>query len=125
LRTGFSSLGIAVGLLAITAVPAVPPWLVFPAWLFGGLGAGLSMPTTSVLMLNHTTDADRGADSAALQLCDTTVASLTTGFAGVLVAAATRGSIGFTGAFVTLYVAMVAVAAVGVAVSARARTVRT
>lgn len=124
LRAGFACLGTAVGLLAVTALPGVPPWLAFPAWLLGGLGAGLSMPTTSVLMLKHTTDADRGADSAALQLCDTTIASLTTGFAGVLVAAATRGSIGFTGAFVVLFLAMVVVALVGVAVSGRVRTVR-
>jgi MFS family permease len=123
LRTGFTCIGLAVGLLAITALPASPPWLAFPAWLLAGLGAGLSMPTTSVLMLKHTTDADRGADSAALQLCDTTMAALTTGFAGVLVAAATRGSIGFTSAFVTLALVMVGVAAVGVAVSSRARTV--
>jgi hypothetical protein len=81
------------------------------------------MPTTSVLMLNNTTDANRGADSAALQICDTTMAALTTGFAGVLVAAAASGSIGYTSAFVTLAFVMMGVALVGVAVSGRARTV--
>jgi MFS family permease len=123
LRSGFLFLAIAVGLIAVTALPASPPWLAFPAWLFAGLGAGLSMPTTSVLMLNNTTDANRGADSAALQICDTTMAALTTGFAGVLVAAAASGSIGYTSAFVTLAFVMMGVALVGVAVSGRARTV--
>jgi MFS family permease len=124
LRTGFCFLGVAIGLIAITALPSSPAWLAFPAWLFAGLGAGLSMPTTSVLMLNNTTDSNRGADSAALQICDTTMASLTTGFAGVLVAAAASGSIGYTSAFVTLALVMIGVALVGVAVSGRARTVR-
>ena len=124
LRTGYSLLAVAIGLIAITALPSSPAWLAFPAWLFAGLGAGLSMPTTSVLMLNNTTDANRGADSAALQICDTTMSSLTTGFAGVLVAAAASGSIGYTGAFVTLALVMIGVALVGVAVAGRARTVR-
>jgi hypothetical protein len=82
------------------------------------------MPTSSVLLLKHTTDAARGADSAALQLADTTTAAITTGLAGVLVAAAARQAISYTGAFVVIDVVMVGVALVGVAVSGRARTVR-
>ena len=64
-----------------------------------------------MLLLNHTNDADRGRDSAALQLTDTTAASFTAGIAGVLVAAAARGTIGYTAAFVTLDALMLVIVA--------------
>lgn len=124
LRTGFGSLCIAIVLVAITALPASPWWLSYPGWGFAGLGAGLALTTASVLLLNHTNDADRGRDSAGLQLTDTTAAAFTAGIAGVLVAAAAAGTIGYTGAFVTLDALMLVVAVTGVAVSGRARTLR-
>jgi hypothetical protein len=80
------------------------------------------MTTSSVLMLKYTNDVDRGRDSAALQLTDTTFSAITAGTAGVLVAAAAVGRIGYTGAFLTLDVLMFAVALTGAAVSGRART---
>jgi hypothetical protein len=72
------------------------------------------MPASGVLLLRATTDADRGGDSAALQLSDTAVSSLTTGFAGVLVAAAARSAIGYGTAFLVLDLVMAAVAGLGV-----------
>jgi MFS family permease len=124
LRTGFASLGVAIVLIAITALPASPWWLSYPGWGFAGLGAGLTLTTASVLLLNHTNDADRGRDSAALQLTDTTAASFTAGIAGVLVAAAAAGSIGYAAAFVSLDALMLVVALVGITVSGRASTLR-
>lgn len=113
-RAGFFCVGGAVLLLAATALPGVPALLVYPAWALAGLGAGLTMPSSSVLLLRATTDAERGADSAALQLCDTTASSITTGLAGILVAAAARGAIGYGPAFLVLDLAMAAIAATGV-----------
>lgn len=124
LRVGFTLVALAIGLIAITSLPASPAWLAYPAWFVAGLGAGLAMTTCSVLMLKHTNDADRGADSAALQLSDTTMAALTTGLAGVLVAAAARHTLGYTAAFVILDAVLVGVAVIGAVVSGRARTVR-
>jgi MFS family permease len=123
LRMGFVLIAIALALIAITAFEPAPVWLAYPAWFIGGLGCGLAMPTTSVLMLKLTSDAERGADSAALQLADTTTAAITTGLAGVLVAAAARHALGYTAAFVTLDATLIAIALVGVAVAGRARTV--
>jgi MFS family permease len=121
IRTGFVLAGVAAAGMAVTALPSSPAWLAYPSWLCAGLGAGLTMSSVSVLLLKYTDDDNRGADSAALQLSDATASALTTGFAGVLVAAAARGTIGDTAAFVTLDVAMCAVAAVGAAVAGRAR----
>jgi MFS family permease len=123
LRCGFAFVALAAAMIAVTSLPSAPAWLAYPAWFAAGLGAGLAMPTSSVLLLKHTTDAARGADSAALQLADTTTSALTTGLAGVLVAAAARQAIGYTTAFVFIDVVMIGVALLGVAVSGRARTV--
>jgi MFS family permease len=124
LRGGFASVSVAIVLIAVSAFPGAPAWLAYPGWSFAGLGAGLALTTTSVLLLKHTTDADRGRDSAALQLSDTTTSALTTGVAGVLVAAATTGALGDTAAFVLIDVAMLALTLTGLAVSGRARTFR-
>jgi hypothetical protein len=120
-RAGFGGITVAAALMAVASVPAAPGWLAYPAWFIAGLGSGLSMSTVGVLLLNYTTDATRGADSAALQLSDATTCALTTGLAGVLVAAAARGALSATAGFVTLDLAMCAVALVGVAVASRAR----
>jgi MFS family permease len=124
IRAGFVLVGAAGGLMALASVPELPGWLAFPAWILAGLGAGLTMSSSSVLMLKFTNDADRGADSAALQLSDAGTSALTTGFAGVLVAAAARDAIGSTTAFVTLDLVMCALALFGAGLAGRARSAR-
>jgi hypothetical protein len=123
-RAGFACLAAAAAGMALASVPSAPGWLAYPAWFVAGLGAGLTMSTVGVLLLNYTTDATRGADSAALQLSDATSSAVTTGLAGVLVAAAARGAVSATAGFVVLDLTMCAVAIVGVAVSSRARPAR-
>jgi MFS family permease len=123
IRAGFAFVTLAGVLMALAAVPALPGWLAYPAWMIAGLGAGLTMSSVSVLMLKYTTDADRGADSAALQLSDATASALTTGVAGVLIAAAARGAISSTAGFVSLNLTMCAVAVVGILVAGRAAPV--
>ncbi len=120
-RAGFALNAAGAAIMAAAAVPALPGGLAYPAWLCAGLGAGLTMSSLSVLLLNYTNDADRGADSAALQLSDATASAITTGLAGVLVAAAARGAITDTAAFVGLDLAMCALALVGALVAGRAR----
>jgi MFS family permease len=121
IRVGFVLMALAAAGMGAAAVPALPGWIAFPAWLTAGLGAGFAMSSVSVLLLNYTTDADRGADSAALQLSDATASAITTGVAGVLVAAAARGTISDTAAFVTLDLALAGVAVVGAVAAGRAR----
>lgn len=121
IRAGFALLVVAALGMAVSALPAVPGWIAYPSWLIAGLGAGLTMSSVGVLVLNFTTDADRGTDSAALQLSDATVSALTTGAGGVLVAAAARGTISFAAAIGGLDLAMAAIALLGVTVAGRAR----
>lgn len=121
IRAGFVLNAAGAAIMALAATPALPGGLAYPAWLCAGLGAGLTMSSLSVLLLNYTNDADRGADSAALQLSDATASAITTGLAGVLVAAAARGAITDTAAFVGLDLAMCAVALGGALLAGRAR----
>jgi len=120
-RAGFVLNAAAAAIMALAAVPALPGWLAYPSWLLAGLGAGLTMSSVSVLLLKYTTDADRGADSAALQLSDATASALTTGLAGVLIAAAARGTIGYTTAFVGLDLTLCGLGLVGAIAGGRAR----
>jgi hypothetical protein len=125
IRAGFVLNAVAALGMAAAALPSLPGGLAYPAWMLAGLGAGFTMSSVSVLMLKYTNDADRGSDSAALQLSDATASALTTGLAGVLVAAAARGAIGNTAAFVTLDVVMCGVALVGALLAGRARSPKT
>jgi MFS family permease len=125
IRFGFVLVAAGGVLMALAAAPDLPGWLAFVAWLLAGLGAGFTMSSVGVLMLKYTTDADRGADSAALQLSDATASALTTGIAGVFVAAATRGAISTTTGFVVLDLLMCGVALVGAVVAGQARPART
>jgi MFS family permease len=120
-RAGFGFVVLSALAVAVTAQPSVPGWLIYPAWSLAGIGAGLTMTSASVLMLKYTNDADRGSDSAALQLSDATVSAVTTGVAGVLVAAAARGALGYTAAFTVLDLAMAGVALIGVLVAGQVR----
>lgn len=120
MRVGFACVTAAGIGMAVTSVPAAPGWLAYPSWFVGGFGAGLVMSTVGILLLRYTTDARRGADSAALQLSDATSSALTTGIAGVLVAAAERGTVGTTAAFVAFDLLMCAVAVLGIAAAGRA-----
>ena len=121
IRAGFAFVALAAVAVAVVSRPEVAGGWTYLAWAAAGLGAGLAMSSVAVLLLRFTTDADRGADSAALQLSDAVASAITTGTAGVLVAAAARSAIGYTTAFVALDLAMAGVALLGVAVAGRAR----
>jgi MFS family permease len=119
-RFGYSF--IALGALGMALCAATPAgWLAFPAWGMAGLGAGLTMSTLSVLLLRYTTDAERGADSASLQLCDVTSSAVTTGIGGALVAGVAAGVLGYTTASATIDVAMAAIALLGALAAVRLR----
>ncbi|GAA0280246.1 MFS transporter [Cryptosporangium japonicum] len=119
--TGMVAVGIASASMAVVAWVPGTAWVAFPAWIFGGIGMGLVMPSLSVLLLENSTDADRGRNSASLQISDALTSSLTIGFGGVLVAAATAGAFGMSTAIGVIDVAMVGIAVVGVLVAPRLR----
>ena len=121
IRAAFVFIATGCALAAVASVPEGPALLMYPAWLIAGVGAGLGMSSIGVLLLNRTNDADRGRDSAALQLGDGVLSAITTGLGGVLVAAAAHHVIGYTSAFVSVDLAMTALACVGIVAARQAR----
>jgi MFS family permease len=119
-QLGFLMIGVAAAIVAVVSQRDVPPWPIYVGWALAGGGAGMVMPAASTLLLRHTTDADRGTHSASLQLGDTTTGALTTGFTGVLIAAAAAGSISYGAAFAVADVTMLIIAVIGVSAAARA-----
>ena len=97
------SLLVLAGVLSLAATV----WLDGPALLAGatyvlaGAGMGFGYPRTSVAMLDVSTDADRGFNSAALTIADSLGAALALSISGVVFAAATRQDANpFLGVFV-------------------------
>jgi MFS family permease len=113
-RWGF--VAIALGLVLVTLVAPTwgPAWLAAPAWLVGGLGMGLATASVSVLVLGQSPAADRGFNSAAVQLSDLFGQSVAIALGGVLVA-----QLGPAGGWAPLNALLVALALVGALVIGR------
>ncbi|MGY1702067.1 MFS transporter [Geodermatophilus sp. SYSU D00766] len=88
LRLGCLVLAAALAATATTAVPALGGWPAYLTWALAGVGMGLGMPSVGVLLLDQSPEAERGANSAALQISDVTASALCVGLSGVLVAGA-------------------------------------
>ncbi|MDQ0258284.1 MFS transporter [Sinomonas atrocyanea] len=73
-------LGSIAGVVAATAAP----WLLAVAWFLAGCGMGLATTTTSVLVLDLSEAADRGRNSASLQMADMLGGVMGTAGAGTL-----------------------------------------
>lgn len=104
-RTGYLVLGpaaIAACLAAVAAAVAgsAPAWAIPAAWALAGAGMGLAMSTTSVATLDLSDAAERGRNSASLQLADMLGGVIGTAGAGslyalLLDASRTPGALGF------------------------------
>jgi MFS family permease len=91
LRAGFVLLALGLAATAAVAVPGLGGWPAYLSWFVAGVGMGLSMPSVGVLLLDLSPEAERGANSAALQISDVTGSALCIGLSGVLVAGAADG----------------------------------
>ncbi len=119
----WGAVAVAVGLAALALVPWTGlVWLALPGWLLGGLGMGMCMASTALVVMLRSTAAAQGRNNAALQVGEALGNSLLVGLAGTLYAwlAATT----LTGAFGWLLLAMTAFAVVGAAAAAYVGPVR-
>jgi MFS family permease len=121
IRICFLLIGIAAAGMAVVAQPWAPVWVIYPIWIAGGCGMGLGMSSVSVLLLEYSPAAERGVNSAAMQLSDSTCVALCIGLGGALVAASTRGLLPINRAAGALDLLMVAVAVAGLLLAGRAR----
>ncbi len=121
-RAGCALIALSAAGLVTVAWPGPPGWLAAPLWAFAGFGMGISIASISVLMLRLSPVDQRGANGAALQICEVLASATLVGLGGVLLTTvATHGgsaSVGLT----LIDLAMAAVAAVGVVLAGRLRT---
>jgi MFS family permease len=101
-----------------------PGWVAYLAWLVGGAGMGLVMPTLSLLLLEFSPVLERGKNSSALQICDVIGSALCVGVGGVMVAAAAHSLLSLPVALRLVDIAMAALALTGSMLAGRARGVR-
>jgi MFS family permease len=85
-RLGAACVMTGVGAGFLTLVPWVPVHVVAAAWAVGGLGMGIAVSTLGVLMLDHSTPAEQGANSAAMQTSDAVLESLVLALGSVVFA---------------------------------------
>ncbi len=80
-----TTIGVVVTASAAVATDALtlPAWLSGVGLLLGGLGMGLAMASNAVLLFEFSPVADRGANSAAIQMSDSLGGLLVVGAAGV------------------------------------------
>ena len=118
---GLVLMAVAGAGMALVALRILPGAFAFVVWPFAGFGAGFAITSVSVVMLECTTDANRGSDSAALQLADSSVSAISAAFAGALIALAVNGRIGYGTGFAVVYLSMAALGVLAVSRASRLR----
>jgi MFS family permease len=78
LRVRLGAVCVLVGTCAgfLTLMTSVPVVVVAVVWSLGGLGMGMAASTLGVLVLDHSTTAEQGVNSAAMQTSDAVTQSL-------------------------------------------------
>ena len=118
-QRGTALVALGVGAVSLGLWPALPPAVAGVGWAVGGLGMGLAMSSTSVVVLALSPVAEQGLNSAALQLSDALGTILFVGVGGALFAGLHTENGNNTAAFLTIYLVMASVAAVGVTLAGR------
>lgn len=121
---GATMLAAAVGGIGLLASPSIPFWVIVLVWTFAGAAMGLALSSTSVMVLALSTSADRGRNSASLQISDQLGAVAGTTAAGILFALlqdpAASGQIGV---FRVMWLVLAVFAGLGIVSGARSAIV--
>ena len=104
----------------VTSAVTVPAWFAGVGLLIGGVGMGLSMASNAVLLFDYSPVADRGANSAAIQMSDSLGGLTVVGAAGV-VYAVWRDSWSGTEVFTVIFTLSSAVMLLAIFVATRVR----
>lgn len=83
---GFALVGLGCAGLAVALPVWGVAWLVFVCWFVAGSGMGIGISSTAVAVLARSPEADRGFNSAALQISDMLGQAVLVGAGGVVVA---------------------------------------
>ncbi|MEA5456124.1 MFS transporter [Sinomonas sp. JGH33] len=123
LVVGPALLGACMAAVAAVVASGATPWLLAVAWAVAGMGMGLATTTTSVLLLDLSDEAERGRNSASLQLADMLGGVIGTAGAGTLYSLLLNPDrTPQPGTFAVLVGALAVSALVGAAAGTRTRT---
>ncbi|MCC9196114.1 MFS transporter [Arthrobacter sp. zg-Y820] len=121
---GATMLAAAVGGIGLLTSPSVPFWVIVVVWSFAGAAMGLALSSTSVMVLALSTSADRGRNSASLQISDQVGAVAGTTVAGILFALLQNpAASGQSGVFSVMWLVLAIFACVGIVSGARSAIV--
>ncbi|MDI3408008.1 MFS transporter [Streptomyces cavernicola] len=93
-RLGMLLVALAIAAAPTVLIPAVPVWTVAVAWAWGCFGMGLTISSTSVLLLKLSAPSEAGGNSAALQISDGLSNILLLAAGGAAFAALGGGAVG-------------------------------
>lgn len=118
---GSSVLSVSVGGLALTASSGVPFWVLVVVWSAAGFAMGLTLSSTSVLVLKLSKPHEQGRNSAALQLSDQLGGVIgTAGAGGLFALLRDPDAPGQVHVFVAIWLALCVFAVVGIVAGLRA-----
>jgi MFS family permease len=83
-RSGSAAVSMAIGLLGLVLLPAVPALLAALIWMLGAFGMGMAMSSISVLLFQLSPVEEHGTNSAAMQLSDALFSIAFVGLAGTI-----------------------------------------
>jgi MFS family permease len=118
-QLGAACVVVALVTLPLSMVPALPPWVLGISWLIAAMGMGMAVSSLALLLLNYSEADEQGANSASLQVSDSTGVVLATGATGALFAAASVMGEPGAGVFVAMWWMSAAVAVVALWASPR------
>src|SRR5699024_7231486 len=84
LRIGFVLVTVGLVLFGVVAQDWAPGWLVFGTAMIAGAGMGIAFPSITLLLMRLSPVAERGFNTSAAQIGDTTAQALVIGLGGVL-----------------------------------------
>jgi hypothetical protein len=117
LRTGALLLVAGIGLVLAAAAFGLTPWLIGVAWVAAGSGMGLMYPRIGILVLDSSTEAEQGANTAAMSIADAAGGAVAISLTGLLFTS--LGTAANLAPFVAVFVMSSALAVVAVLVSRR------
>ncbi|CAB5015844.1 unannotated protein [freshwater metagenome] len=86
-RIGSTLVVVSLVTLPLCLVPGLPVAVLVPSWLIGSLGMGMSVSSLATLLLDYSAPGEQGANSAGLQVADSSGVVLITGLTGAFFAA--------------------------------------
>ena len=121
-RLGLALIAAAGAGMALVAWRLLPAAAAFAVWPVAGAGAGFALTTASAALMEYTNDADRGSDSASLQLADSSLSAVTAAYSGALVSLAATGRLSYATGLGIGFASMAVLAALATSRASRLRT---